>query len=147
MHRWPAVTHSRSRMERSPARRAAACTSVRWNEMTGSSVLTAIPACHPPQLSYWDAYDGQAIRIIDGSESAPLHSVAVDAAGSCIVTGGADKLVRVWGYDMGQCEYVGVAHSGCVTRAQVTSEGNRIVSVGSEGGIFIWEHEGVQQAQ
>ncbi len=123
------------------------CTDVLVCGVRASSILTALDPCHLPQLSYWDAYDGKAIRIIDGSESAPLHSVAVDAAGSCIVTGGADKLVRVWGYDMGQCEYVGVAHSGCVTRAQVTPEGNRIVSVGSEGGIFIWEHEGVQQAQ
>ena len=94
-----------------------------------------------PQLSYWDAYDGQAIRIIDGSESAPLHCVAVDAGGGCIVTGGADKLVRLWAYDEGCCTAVGVAHSGCVTAAQVTPDGGRIVSVGSEGGIFIWEHE------
>ena len=111
--------------------------------------VTGLPATstsHPPipQLSYWDAYDGQVIRIIDGSDSAPLHSVAVDAAGSCIVTAGADKLVRVWGYDMGQCEAVGVAHSGCVTRAIVTPDGGRIVSVGSEGGIFIWEREEAQ---
>ncbi len=67
--------------------------------------------------------------------------MAVDAAGGCIVTGGADKLVRLWAYDEGCCTAVGVAHSGCVTRAQMTPDGGRVVSVGSEGGIFIWEHE------
>lgn len=96
------------------------------------------------KITYWDAYDGQAIRIIDGAESAPgsaddINTLAVDAEGEAIITGGGDKLVRLWGYDEGHCYFVGVGHSGSVKRVAVTPDRSKIVSVGSEGGIFIWD--------
>jgi len=95
------------------------------------------------KITYWDAYDGQAIRIIDGAESAPgsddINTLAVDCEGEAIVSGGGDKLVRLWGYDEGHCYFVGVAHSGAVNRVAVTPDKSKIVSVGAEGGIFIWD--------
>lgn len=92
------------------------------------------------QITYWDAYDGQAIRIIDGSESDEVNALATDRDGEAIISGGGDKLVRVWGYDEGHCYFVGVAHSGAVTRVAVTPDKSSIVSVGTEGGIFVWQY-------
>jgi WD40 repeat protein len=35
---------------------------------------------------------------------------------------------------------VGVGHSGAVTGLQVSPDGSRVVSVGAEGGIFVWNY-------
>jgi hypothetical protein len=43
-------------------------------------------------------------------------------------------------YDDGLCHSVGVAHSGAVTALQVSPDKTRIVSVGAEGGIFVWAY-------
>lgn len=92
------------------------------------------------QITYWDPFDGQAIRILDGSSSEPVNALATDPDGEVVVSGGCDKLVKLWGYDEGHCYFVGVAHSGSITKVQVAPNKSRIVSVGTEGGIFIWEY-------
>ncbi|GLC39328.1 Cilia- and flagella-associated protein 52 [Pleodorina starrii] len=93
------------------------------------------------KITYWDAYDGNAIRIIDGSDGDEVNALAVDRDGEAIVSGGGDKLVKLWGYDEGHCYFVGVAHSGAVSGIGVTPDKQRIVSVGTEGGIFIWDYQ------
>lgn len=93
------------------------------------------------KVTYWDAYDGNAIRIIDGSENEEVNALAVDRDGEALVSGGGDKLVKLWGYDEGHCYFVGVAHSGAITSVGVTPDKQRIVSVGTEGGVFIWEYQ------
>lgn len=55
------------------------------------------------------------------------------------MTAGSDKLVKVWGYDLGACLAVGMGHSGSVQAAFVSPDKSRIVSVGSEGAIMIWD--------
>lgn len=92
------------------------------------------------QITYWDAYDGQAIRIIDGSETGQVNALTTDATGEALLTGGADKLVKLWGYDEGHCYFVGVAHSAAITGLAVTADKSKVVSVGAEGGIFLWEY-------
>jgi len=49
------------------------------------------------QITYWDAYDGQAIRIIEGSESAQVNALATDPDAESLLSGGSDKLVKLWG--------------------------------------------------
>lgn len=91
------------------------------------------------KVTYWDTFDGQPIRIIDGSDMAEVTSICTDATGDTIVTGGGDKLVRVWHYDDSMCTHVGTGHSGTVTGVLVSPDRSRIVSVGSEGGILVWD--------
>ena len=45
------------------------------------------------KITYWDATDGEAIRVIEGSE-AEINSIDIDESGSLFVSGGNDKLVR-----------------------------------------------------
>ncbi|WIA36861.1 hypothetical protein OEZ86_008112 [Tetradesmus obliquus] len=92
------------------------------------------------KITYWDAYDGQAIRIIDGSDQAQLNALATEPDGAALLSGGSDKLVKLWGYDEGRCWYVGVGHSGEVTALAVAPDKSAVVSVGAEGGIFIWDY-------
>ena len=62
----------------------------------------------------------------------------IDAAGKALVSGGLDKLVKVWLYDEGTCAAVGAGHSGAISKVRLSPDGRTIVSVGAEGAIFIW---------
>jgi WD40 repeat protein len=92
------------------------------------------------KITYWDAFDGQAIRILDGSDTAALEALAISEDGETLVSGGVDKDVKVWGYDEGHCYFVGRGHSGTVTKVKISPNMKYIVSCGSEGAIFIWEY-------
>lgn len=46
----------------------------------------------------------------------------------------------MWGYDEGHCAFVGQGHSGQITKVAVTPDRTKIVSVGSEGGILVWDY-------
>ena len=61
------------------------------------------------------------------------------------MTGGGDKDVKVWGYDEGRCFGVGKGHSGVVNKVKFTPDGDKIVSVGAEGAIFIWRNVANEQ--
>mmetsp|Transcript_14769 Transcript_14769/g.47073 ORF Transcript_14769/g.47073 Transcript_14769/m.47073 type:complete len:414 (+) Transcript_14769:525-1766(+) len=93
------------------------------------------------KITYWDAYDGSAIRILDGSDTAEMNALAISPDGKGIASGGGDKLVKLWGYDEGFCYYVGRGHSGKVTNVCISPDCRKVVSVGSEGAIFIWEYQ------
>jgi len=95
------------------------------------------------KISYWDAYDGQEIRVLDGSDTDALNSVDISQDGQVVVSGAADKLVKLWGYDEGHCYMVGKGHSGSVSCAKISPNMEKIVSVGAEGAIFIWDYEGL----
>lgn len=49
--------------------------------------------------------------------------------------------VNICRYDEGHCYYVGVGHSGEVTSLAVAPDKSAVVSVGAEGGIFIWDYQ------
>ena len=89
------------------------------------------------KITYWDATDGEAIRVIEGSE-AEINSIDIDESGSLFVSGGNDKLVRVWDYDAGKMLASGQGHSSGITQMKISPDQSKIVSVGSEGAILIW---------
>jgi hypothetical protein len=43
-------------------------------------------------------------------------------------------------YDDGLCHAIGAAHSGAVSCLVVSPDKSRVVSVGAEGGIFVWAY-------
>lgn len=93
------------------------------------------------KITYWTADGGRAIRVLDGSER-EINTLDIQQQetenGEMFVTGGNDRLVRVWDYDEGSLLKVGSGHSASINRIKISPDGKKIVSVGSEGGIFIW---------
>ena len=73
------------------------------------------------KITYWDCYDGQAIRMLDGSESGELNALAMFAAGEHFVSSGNDKVIKLWDYDEGINYYQGIGHSGDVTKVRLIS--------------------------
>lgn len=89
------------------------------------------------KIGFWDAYDGSAIRVIEGGED-KMTCLDIQKDGELFVSGGADKLIKLWNYDDGITISVGKGHSGTVNRVAISPNERFIVSVGSEGGIFLW---------
>jgi WD40 repeat protein len=90
------------------------------------------------KVTYWDTYDGQAIRVLEGSEEGELATLSISKSGSHYVSGGEDRLLKLWDYDEGVCKYVGVGHSGPISCAAIAPDQSFVVSVGSDAAIFIW---------
>jgi len=91
------------------------------------------------KITYWDVLNMQAIRVVDGSESADVNCLHVNSDGRFFVSGGADKKLNLWNYDEGSKYYVGEGHSGAITMSRISPDEQKIISVGTEGGIFIWK--------
>mmetsp|Transcript_42589 Transcript_42589/g.99981 ORF Transcript_42589/g.99981 Transcript_42589/m.99981 type:complete len:612 (+) Transcript_42589:132-1967(+) len=121
---------------------------VRNNSLFASTFFKAV-LYHPDEsqllttgtdrkITNWDAYDGSAIRIVDGSTSAEVNTLDIAGSGEFFVSGGGDKVVKLWHYDEGQTQAIGIGHSGAITKVVVSPDQRNIVSVGDEGAILIW---------
>jgi len=91
------------------------------------------------KITYWDTYDGQAIRVLEGSEEGEITTLSISQSGSHYVSGGEDRLVKLWDYEEGICKYVGVGHSGPISCAAIAPDQSFVVTVGQDAAIFIWE--------
>lgn len=90
------------------------------------------------KITYWETFDGTAIRMLDGSDSSEVNALAITNEGEHFISGGEDKIVRLWAYDEGICYFNGNGHSGGITRIAISPDQKTIISVGSEGAIFMW---------
>lgn len=90
------------------------------------------------KITYWDASDGQAIRVIDGGDG-PMTSVDIEQNGEFFVSGSDDKILKVWHYDDGIPVAIGRGHSGKIKAVRISPDQKQIVSVGSTGEIIFWE--------
>lgn len=90
------------------------------------------------KITYWDCFDGQAIRMLDGSDSGEINTLAITEAGNHFISGGQDKRVKIWDYDEGIQYFQGIGHSGDITQVAISPDQRTLISVGTEGAIFMW---------
>lgn len=74
------------------------------------------------KVSYWDIFDGQSIRMLDGTEEGEINALAITREGEHFVSGGEDLIVKLWKYDEGTIQYEGVGHSGTITKIAVSPD-------------------------
>lgn len=72
------------------------------------------------KITYWATFDGQAIRMLDGAEEGDINTLCITKTGENFVSGGGDKIVKLWGYDDGMCYYNGVGHSGSIVKLAIS---------------------------
>ena len=96
------------------------------------------------KITYWDAQDYNAIRIVDGSDAGEINSLSISPDGVMFASAGADRLIKLWHYDEGVVKYVGAGHSGVVKMVKISPDKKTIVSVGAEGSIFFWTYPDAQ---
>eukprot|EP00750_Incisomonas_marina_P001963 INCI11854.1.p1 GENE.INCI11854.1~~INCI11854.1.p1 ORF type:complete len:650 (-),score=121.45 INCI11854.1:1736-3685(-) len=90
------------------------------------------------KVTYWDT-EGNAIRVLEGSEQEINSAHIEEEEGEYFVTGGNDKLIKVWDYDEGTLLAIGHGHSASISKCKIAPNGRTVVSVGREGGIFVWD--------
>ena len=54
------------------------------------------------KVDYWDKFDGQIIRKLDGNEHGGVNTLAITEQGEHFITGGEDRAVKVWSYNDGR---------------------------------------------
>ncbi|EDO48010.1 predicted protein [Nematostella vectensis] len=94
------------------------------------------------KIAYWETFDGALIRDLEGSSAGSIQGmdIALDDSVTHFVTGGADKLLKVWDYDAGQVTHLGGGHSGDITRVKICPNSRWIVSVSADGAILRWRY-------
>ena len=90
------------------------------------------------KITFWDCYDAEAIRVLEGSREGEVTCLAISQSGSHFASAGADGVVRVWDYDLGICKFEGLGHTGIVSALAFSPDQKTLVSVGTEGAIFVW---------
>jgi WD40 repeat protein len=96
------------------------------------------------KISYWDASDGEAIRVIDGGEK-EINCLDITQNGEFFVSGSRDMMLKIWHYDNGITCCVGKGHSGNVNAVKISPDERSIVSVCSTGEIIFWEMPNLRQ--
>lgn len=129
-------------------------TQVRKLALLDPNVFTQV-AWHPDEsqllttgsnykITYWDSYDGSKIRVIDGSLTDEMTALDVEKQnGAWFLTGSADKTIKLWNYDDGIATAAGYGHSKRVNAVKISPNQKFAVSVGDEGGIYVWSLEGL----
>ena len=90
------------------------------------------------KITYWDAVDGQAIRVIEGGEDI-MRNLDIDSEGEFFISCGQDALVKVWHYDDGIPAAIGKGHSGGIAAAKLSPDQSQIVTCGEHGDIIFWD--------
>ncbi|XP_019113564.1 cilia- and flagella-associated protein 52 [Larimichthys crocea] len=90
------------------------------------------------KVSYWEVYDGTVIREVEGSKSGAINGMHVTQDGKYFVTGGDDKLVKVWDYAEGVVTHIGKGHGGSITSIKVCSNNSTLISTSADGAILRW---------
>ncbi|XP_040002549.1 cilia- and flagella-associated protein 52 isoform X1 [Xiphias gladius] len=90
------------------------------------------------KVTYWDVYDGSAIRELEGSQSGAINGMHISQDGKHFVTGGDDKLVKVWDYMEGVVTHIGTAQGGSITSIKICSNNRTLVSTSADGAILRW---------
>ncbi|XP_064622378.1 cilia- and flagella-associated protein 52-like [Lineus longissimus] len=90
------------------------------------------------KIGYWDTYNGEIRRELDGSKAGSVNGVDISPCGKYFVSGHEDKMLKVWLYDEGEVTHVGIGHSGPITRVRVCPVGRSIISTSTDGAVLIW---------
>jgi len=124
--------------------------SFRRKQMVLSNTQFKCVAYHPvlPQIvtsgtdrkiCYWETLDGVQIRELEGSKSGSVNDLDITSSGKVMITGGEDRLLKLWNYADGVVSHVGIGHSGKIRACKICPNLNYIVSVSQDGAVLVWQ--------
>jgi WD40 repeat protein len=90
------------------------------------------------ELRVWAMNDGASPTLLSGHTGA-IHTVTFSPDGKRLVSGGADKIVRMWDGVQGSLIGTFAGHGDSINCVQFNRDGNSIVSGSSDGTLRIWD--------
>ncbi|XP_071034756.1 cilia- and flagella-associated protein 52 isoform X2 [Parasteatoda tepidariorum] len=91
------------------------------------------------KISYYEVLDGTMVRSLEASLSGSINAMDITDDCKLFVTGGADKLIKVWKYLEGTVTHVGYGHSDEITALKISPNKKHIISVAKDGSIIRWK--------
>ena len=76
---------------------------------------------------------------MEASQTEAINGLDIAPDGTRFVIGGSDKIVKVYNYEEGDVESVGIGHSGDINKIKISPDGHSIASVSSDGAILLWD--------
>lgn len=77
--------------------------------------------------------------MIEGAQEGDINTLVITATGEHMITGGDDKVLKIWDYDYGRLLYKGFGHSLGINKAVIAPSQLKIISVGKDGSILVWK--------
>lgn len=108
------------------------------NAIALSSDQSVVMTCGKEQtVTFWDLREHEPVRSVSHPGEATCIGV-MKSNTNLFATGGEDNVVRLW--DMRTCRTVATArgHSGSVKACAFSPDDKQLVSVGSDGNVFVW---------
>jgi len=90
------------------------------------------------KIGYWDVQDGAALRELQGAKNGAINAMDISRDGSFYITGGEDRLLKLWSYNEGNVTNIGVGHSDVITKARVCPNESIVASVSADGAVHLW---------
>lgn len=104
----------------------------------GSQILTAGTNTN---MTYWETYSGEAIRVIKGGDEA-ITALDVADNGSLFVSGAQCATLKIWDYNQGIDLASSKAHPAAIEAVAIAPDQTRLVSTGRQAAILIWDIPG-----
>lgn len=105
----------------------------------GAKGLHILTAGTDRKIGYWEVTDGSALRELEGSKAGAINTLDIASDGKVFVTGGEEKLLKLWTYNEGSVTHVGIGHSDEITKVKICPNRRIIVSAGKDGSILVWK--------
>ncbi len=96
-----------------------------------------ITASFDGKVKVWDLLSGMLVNKL--THPFAVYSATWNPINKTIVTGGSDRVIRIWNPATGQVLHSLYGHSGGVTSLQISSDAKRLVSCSVDGEIKIWD--------
>ena len=89
-------------------------------------------------MDIWDVFTGTLQRTLQG-HSDQVCSVAFSLDNLQLVSGSADKSIRIWDIESGTCTHILKGHEDVVTSVKFLYNGAQIVSGSLDGTVQLWD--------
>ncbi|MFH7340775.1 WD40 repeat domain-containing serine/threonine protein kinase [Streptomyces sp. KHY 26] len=94
-------------------------------------------SAHEQRLRVWETATGHVAHTVPLPPSP--YSFALAADGTFAVTGGRDRMVRVWDVRSGRCLRTLEGHNAGIQKVVLSRDGTRLATVDVAGGLWLWE--------
>jgi len=91
-------------------------------------------------LTHWDIFPGQVMSVTE-AHSGAIKSLSINQAGTLLITGGEDKMVRMWDIRGGKPEliYELKGHRKTITSLAFSPDGLKAVSGSGDKLLILWD--------